>query len=344
MPQKMTKKLVLILFSIFLIFINSCNQISFGQSSSKPKDINIYVGIEGLKAEFIKNAPPQQVFENSNFPIMLKINNNGAYSITEAPKGFMSLGTTDIAKPSFQPNIQASAEKDNAVSFVVDGKTTINPKGGEIILLFDTKTGKLDESSQSKPSTISATLCYPYKTTLSTTVCIDPDIAGVRPGKKACSVKTLAFSGGQGAPISVTKIESQMIPNGDKVEPLFTIYIENRGSGKPLNIDSYSKFCFKDALTEQEKKTFYDTAIVKAYRSGDQTTNQLVCNRNIKGSSDKLTGFVKFTDKKDSITCSFTEGIDKNSDAYTSPLRIEIDYGYEQTISTNFVIQKPSKY
>ena len=40
----------------------------------------------------------------------------------------------------------------------------------------------------------------------------------------------------------------------------------------------------------------------------------------------------------------FNERGDLLFDAYTSPLKIEVDYGYVQTISTNFIIQKPIKY
>ena len=53
---------------------------TFGSSSSSSKkiqDTNIYVGTSGLSAEFVKTAPPPKVFENSNFPILLKIRNGG---------------------------------------------------------------------------------------------------------------------------------------------------------------------------------------------------------------------------------------------------------------------------
>ncbi|MDP3766067.1 MAG: hypothetical protein Q8R04_06155 [Nanoarchaeota archaeon] len=325
--------------------------------------MNIFVGTEGLTAEFAKTAPPPKVFEDSDFPILLRIKNKGAQSIAKEEKGsFASGGLLSIGREKdYVKSLSLEQEgriirgnTDNEVIFFVDGKTQINPKGDEIVVTLNAKTGKLDPQSEQKLSnTITATLCYPYKTVLSTTVCIDPDIAGTRPGKKVCSVKELVFGGGQGAPIAVTKIEPQMIPKGDKViKPQFLIYIENKGQGNPVNIFDFRNVCRKDALTEQAVKNTWNVAFLKAYKSGKEgeDQNQLECTPKLEkyvpyseADVDKV-GFIRLRDKKDFVRCTFKEEIPRNSDAYTSPLRIDIYYGYVQTVSTNFLIQKPLRY
>lgn len=346
------KKLVTPISVIFILFILGC-----AESATKQKEINVFVGTEGLAAEFAKNAPPPRVFEESSFPILLRIRNNGAYSISkEKPSGESSEALVSIGREkdyvpslSLEENSKVSAgSTDNEALFNVDGKTEINPKGDEVVAAFSAKTGRLDPQSETRLSTITATLCYPYQTVLATTICIDPDVTGTAAGKKVCNVKELVFNNGQGAPIAITKIEPRMILEGDIVKPQFLIFIENKGRGNPANIFNFKDVCRNTELSQQETKYIWNVAFLRAYSSANE---QLICCPNIDGkcdeketNPDKITGFIRFRDKKDFVRCSFKSGMQKNSAAYTSPLKIQIDYGYTQTISANFYIQKPLKY
>ena len=163
-------------------------------TSPRKTDVDIYTGVEGVTAEFLKNAPPQKVFESSSFPIMLKISNKGAFSIakdSQNPGGIISITRERDYVPKLQAELESRMEQgtgDNEFRFKLDGKTKINPKGEDAVAVFKATTGKLEPQSELKISTISATLCYPYQTTLDVTVCIDPDIPGIVPGKKVCEV------------------------------------------------------------------------------------------------------------------------------------------------------------
>lgn len=348
------------IFFIFLLLIIGC---STSTTSSKSTQVNIFVGTEGLTAEFAKTAPPPRVFEESSFPILIRIRNKGAYTVGESRTGILAIGREKDYVPELklEPNDRMQQVKE-LVAFFVEGKTQINSKGDEILATFTAKTGKLDPQSENKQSTITATLCYPYKTLLSTTVCIDPDIGELRPSKKACKVKEITFNTGQGAPITVTRIEPQMIPEGDIIKPQFLIFIENKGKGNPVDLNSYSNVCgsvdFDDPKRREEVKNIWNVAALRAYTSGKGVGDkgiQLVCCPNIDGqcpenenNQDKIAGFIRFRDKKDFVRCTFKNDaqktIKKTDDAFTSPLRIEIDYGYVQTIADTFLIQKPIKY
>lgn len=364
------KKIIFaMLLCLFLLAAGCNNTLGIGKSSSTPKEINIYVGTSGLTAEFVKGAPPPKVFEKSNFPILIKIRNTGAAHIGSfanemaslPQKGILAIGREKDYIPVYNVEQQPGRIEGNeqsGIKFSIDGKTQINPRGDAMIAAINAKTDKLDPQSENKQSTITATLCYPYKTILSTTVCIDPDIAGMVPGKKVCTIKETAFSGGQGAPIAVTKIEPQMIPEEDKniVKPQFLIFVENKGKGNPVNFAGYESACSKEDTTGKDT---WNVATLRAYTSGKDTVGgkgaQLICCPNRDGecpeaetSQEKITGFIRFRDKKDFVRCTFKDSeamkIKKEDGAFTSPLRIEIDYGYVQSISTNFLIQKPLKY
>ena len=353
------KKIIFPIFLIFVIIVIGCTPSS---SSSKTKEVDVFVGTDGLSAEFAKTAPPPKVFEDSNFPILLRIRNKGAYSIQKDNSNKPSLRVVlslsrekdyvKTLKLEENSRVYGSASDDSKAFFFVDGKTTINPQGDEIIVSFNAKTGKLDPQSEVKQSTIPATLCYPYQTVLSTTVCIDTDVAGVRPGKKVCSVKEIVFNSGQGAPITVTKIEPQMIPvENDMVKPQFLIFVENKGKGNPVNLvgyyDACSKSDYKNDLSNF-KKDLWNVATVKVYKAGKETDpeSQLVCTPSLKsseGAIDETIGLLRFRDNKDFVRCTFKNGLPRNSDAFTSPLKIIIDYGYVQSIVANFFIEKPYK-
>src|SRR3989344_598380 len=98
------KKAIIFLFFI-LILVSSC-----ATASTKRSEADIFTGTGGLALEFAKNAPPLKVFEQSNFPILLKIKNTGAYSISQnAPqdkKILLSIGREKdyISKLTFERN------------------------------------------------------------------------------------------------------------------------------------------------------------------------------------------------------------------------------------------------
>lgn len=346
------KKIVFPIFLAFAIIVVGCTSSS---SFTKTKEVNVFIGTDGLLAEFAKTAPPPRVFESSNFPILLRIRNNGAYSIDNNPNkpaligGFLALSREKDYVPTLKleenSRTYSIGDDGNKARFFVDGKTTINPRGDEIIMSYTATTGKLDPQSETKPSTVTATLCYPYQTVLSATVCIDPDVAGVRPGKKVCNVKDISFNNGQGAPIAVTKIESQMIPAEDEIKPQFLIFVENRGKGNPVNLVGYFDAC--GSRSDYEKDS-WNVATVKVYKSGTEAdpASQLVCTpslKNSQGAIDETTGFLRFRDNKDFVRCTFKNGEPKSSEAFESPLKIVIDYGYVQSIAANFFIEKPYK-
>ena len=335
------------LFLIFLLFLVAC-----GAANTQSSIVNVNVGTSGLVAEFSKNAPPAKVFTQSAFPIAVKIRNAGAYSI-EGNSGLLSMGFEKDYIPSikFDSSNGVYQPNENNAAFSINGKIQLNQNGGEIFISATAKTGNLEEQSESKTSLLTATLCYPYKTILSATMCIDPDVVGLRPGKKVCEVKDIALSNGQGAPVAITKIEPVMVPEVDNenIRPQFLIYVENKGNGISVDNLRYKNVCDRkdNPNTNFQKDNIWNVASVKAFSSGKNGEVQLQCCPNKEGecaekeTNPNLEGFLRFRDNKDFIRCTFTEPVPRNFDAYTSPLRIEVNYGYIQTVTSNVLLQKP---
>ncbi len=248
----------------------------------------------------------------------------------------------------------------------ITGKQVFNPKGDESFISINAWAKKIGGQSETKPSTIFATACYPYKTILDASVCIDTDVIGQRRGQKSCKIKDLELGDGQGAPLAITKVETMMLPQDEaKIKPHFIIHIKNSGDGQVIRReaakeDKYSinkvteetkeskeettinileRVCSSEPLSYMKEKDF-NTFNVKATLSGVE----LDCNPDEKigpGATE-----ARLREKEDMIRCTYEKdnGIDANLDAYTAPLKVEMDYGYTLTISKDIIIEKLLTY
>lgn len=346
----MKKELILIMICICLLTSGCINQ-------NPPKDFTnaktLFKGYGGLKASFVKNAPPTKVFEEEYFSAILKIENKGAYDVgfnEQGEEDTSKRGTLVIIPESSYVDISSEQCKDcgikkdefvnpkvgfpNTGYFQVRGKSLTDPIGDNINVYSTLKSRELLSLSNIHESSIFATLCYPYQTEVSASVCIDPDIYNLKPTEKACESKSLVFSGGQGAPVAITKIDVKISP-GEKEElhPVFIIYIENKGQGEVVNIEKVKNVCdgFIDQ-SEEGNKYFNQINIKEAKLS----TNDLDCSQGKSKDTLFLTG------KKGVIQCRVkdSEPISPDQPSYSTPLSLTLEYGYTSTISKRFNIEK----
>jgi len=325
-----TEKSIFI-FMILLLVIAGCKEGSGRGTSITDEDVR--KGFDGLTIEFTKNAPPDRVFEGDEdnigiFPIGLNLKNKGADDIDQG-EGFISIGLE-------KAYIDFAEEINEQIKFDIKGKSIFNLNGDQEFITLNAKAKKIGSQSETHPSTILATACYNYKTVLGTSVCIDPDIFGERLRDKACEVKDLEFKNGQGAPVTITKIETRMFPTEDEnqVNPHFIIHVENKGNGEVI----YQKR-IEDACTNKplEYKDF-NKINIRVFLSNEE--KELNC----KIGEDTGGTEIRLREKKDIVRCTLKEGIERNRDAYTSPLKIELDYGYTFTISKDITIEKILTY
>ena len=323
MYLNINKKLLLTASVLFLLALAGCQ----GNGNKNPiTDVDIRNGFDGLTLEFLKNAPPDNIFEGGDgnemsiFPISVNLKNKGASDIE---KGILVF--------SFEKAyIDAVKESDANRPFDIKGKSIYNPNGDEEIIAINAHAKRIGAQSETHTSNILATACYPYKTIFGDSVCIDTDVYGERIGKKACSVKDLEYTEGQGAPVAITKIEARMLPDLDenKVKPNFVIYLENRGNGEVIKLDKTADACTNKPL----EYTDFNTIRISASLSG----KAMDC----KASDDDSASIIRLRDKKDMVRCTLKEGINKNFDSYTALLSIELEYGYTFTASKDIIIEK----
>jgi hypothetical protein len=336
------KKIMLIAI-IAAMFLAGC---SGSASDNKQNSINVRIGFSGLDFGFLPSTPPNIVFEHGVFPVMIQVRNTGAYNI-EGEEAIISLGVErdytqgiTLRSGGQVTPINSQNTQGTSASFMLEGRSRINPLGDEAIISYNVQAGKIDPQSEKHQSTILATLCYPYQTIVDASVCIDTDVNNLLPSKKVCQRQDIIFGNGQGGPVTVSKIETQMLPTGldlesnQKIRPQFLIYIENKGTGIVIDKNSYSDFCTSSQTTHEK----YNVVFIDAKLSGIGLDCKLET-----GSESFQGGYLKLKDKKDIIRCLTGQGqdIDLSKDTFTAPLQIVLDYGYTQSVSKSYEIRKP---
>lgn len=283
----------LLLISLMLFFL-ACIPL-------KLKQADLHAGADAVKVDFVANAPPESVYEQTPVPLVVTLKNNGAYDINN---GYLALAVDKYI----------SLVSESVTAFNLAGRTQYTPEGESQYINFIANAMALDPHSQIHSAEVRATVCYPYKTRATATVCIDTAVYNPNVRDKPCEIKSLKFSG-QGAPVGISKVDTNMIPaQGDMVIPEFIIYIDNLGKGLVVDsgrvLDACSGFAFG--------QPFYNLVKVNA-RLSDMP---LSCTREIK-LLKKGANFIRCVGSPISMGLG----------TYPSPLMVEVDYGYVQSLS-----------
>ena len=326
----MNKKLIFV-FIVVSLFLIGCDG---KDKDNRPiTDVDIRKGTVGLTMQFVQNAPPERIFEDSIFPIAVELKNKGAFDIGD-DEGILVFGF-EKTYVDFAEDAKIEFGSNEELRFGIDGKSVVSPEGNDELVTISGQAKSVGPQSETHPSTILATVCYPYETVFGSSVCVDTDVYDIEKEQKVCSIQDLIFEGGQGAPVAVTKIETRMLLQDDnKVKPHFIIYVKNKGNGEVVDLDKIKNVCSSEKL----EYTDFNTLVVSASLSGVP----LKCGEE----EGEGPATIRLRDKEDIIRCTLEEGggIDATKGAYTAPLRIEFDYGYTFTISKDIIIEKILTY
>ena len=135
--------------------------------------------------------------------------------------------------------------------------------------------------------------------------------------------------GGQGAPLVVTDIETRMVFNSQDngIQPQITLYLENQGNGKIININNINSLCSSQPINKEDINTISLEAEIFSLNG----------NINLECKPDNPIEIKKASTK---IVCTSPELFGLGVGTFTSPIHIKIDYGYMTTISKDIKIKK----
>ncbi|MBI4441584.1 hypothetical protein HY639_05430 [Candidatus Woesearchaeota archaeon] len=277
------------------------------------KDLRI--GTEGIALRFLDDQPPAKVMENDRFVMTFELHNRGAASAKSTalavgiPQEYVD---TDVAAATL------NGQPTN-LRFELEGKSVKNPKGG-IALLMIPATTKPITTSKRQDVAITTQLCYDYETVAETGVCVNYNPAGYQLRLTSCKPRAVTFSS-QGAPVAVTKIDvkPKYLPDG-QMGSAFIVTILNKGSGRVVEMGQSDALCSATAdLTK-----VWDRVMVTAVLGG----REIRCKKNV----------IRLENNKGEAVCEGTT--DPSASPYVAPLQIYLDYGYTQTLSKQFAVER----
>jgi hypothetical protein len=318
------------LFLFVLLFLASCTP-----SSQTPVKLekDLYKGTEGVVMDLFEDKLPSEVYQGEILNYIVKLTNKGPYPVSNAKllvsleKGYMNFNK-QTSSSNFHIKVISNIN--------MEGKSLFNTLDDFDIREESIKVGNIDGQSEYHDSVITTNLCYDYKGIAFADVCIDTDPYSTKPGQKPCTVKdSISLSEGQGGPVSINQIETRMLVDNyggkEYIRPQFIIHIGNQGSGFVIKPGTVDEVCSENALNDK----IYNSVIINDIKFSGYTKKDFEC----------FPEELVLMQDQDKITCILKTGaILKESTSYTTPLEIDISYGYMFSQSKEIKIKKVLRY
>lgn len=333
---KLEKKFIFALFLAISILIFGCT----GKKDVKKSLEEIRTGSDGIVINFLPNAPPEMIHVEENqpnqFDIVLELKNKGAYPQPGEGASGLAPSFGKIFLSGFDPKIITFESKDKNPGDLstarLEGKSTINPNGGQDIMSF---TGKIDFNNlnvEKYEPTLLATACYYYSTTAGPSVCIDPDPYSTINTKKVCQVQDTTLTN-QGAPIAVTGIGEEAFATKTQ----FRITIKNVGAGDVLKADAANNKCDPYGTQKIDREDINQVELIYAKISDIF----LICGPFASSPIKNTGGLIRLINGEGSITCELqNKDYSKTLSSYTTPLLIQLAYGYKVIAQRKLQVKK----
>jgi hypothetical protein len=303
----------LLLWFLLLTFLAASCTTSQPQSSQDVSAVTRFVrsGTLGLDVQFQQNLPPPQIYDATDLITLLNIKNLGSQDLT-GNQCFIQLG-------GFDPSIIRGINS-RQLCGEITGKDVYNLEGGTGVVEFSSNSIRLPRDVDLYNPTLVATACYQYKTVASPQVCVDPNFFELTSDQKACEVRDFGLGGGQGAPVAVTFVNVDMVGS----RAVFNVDIANVGGGRVISPRASLSQCPVGLRYNQFDEVRY-TVELQGARLVHCTPKDFIS---------------RLTNGRGKIVCTFDIG---NTQAYETPLRIELNYNYMQSIRKSVeIIRTPN--
>ncbi len=313
----MKKSVLYVVLIVSLLFLTSCGNVPAGET---PTDTAVaarllQTGTEGVFLDLAANFPPQTVYDKNELVTIVEVHNKGNHDLLPT-SCFVRISGFDpnIIKGGFdQPHSCAES-----LGGPLEGKTLFNTEGSRNQLEFHSPDISLPDGVPVYEPTLTFSACYNYLTKARPSVCIDPLFYQVTSEQKACIPKDVSGGGGQGGPVGVSYVNVDMVGG----RSIFEINVRNYGKGRVLTPFSDIKTCGTSGLQ---------------YTDLDKVAYKVDLTNGVLENCKPLDGFVRLVNGQGKIICSFKI---PETTAYETPLLIDLDYSYIDSIQRKVQIVK----
>ena len=283
-----------------MLILSSCDYFE----KNKISEQKFKKGYKGLMMDTLKNQPPDRIYPNSDFNLALKIENQGAYKLTN---GRITLSNYIRNYLFFEETSQTITRSSQQT--YLQGKSITNPGGDYTYLVFKGKAKKLPLGVEEHKRELFIIADYSYQNVLSQTVCINPNPYEVH--KANCQVESKTSLSGQGSPLAITQIEEIIIP-GTIPRVRFILTLKNKGDGE-----------VKGLIT-----------LTQAKLGG----KKISCD--FKNNPSKNKNKFKFPSHKNQETAMICEKIIDSSLTYSTTLLIDLAFNYRLEKTKEIIIKE----
>ncbi len=344
----MNKKYFIIIIFPLLLILSGCG---------RPGALEIYTGTSGVDIAFMESAPQRELYERSEVMITLEVWNKGAYSLIERDEyAIIGLNYDPLY---FRDAGESPIQGYKGVDVWLHGKSLSWPSGErDLVNIAVLEVRDVPGTREMPTTTIKANICYPYTTFLTQTVCMDADIYDIA-HRPACKNQPRYSYSSQGAPVAISRIDSEMLPAGSirqseiagmpvadpdgwledirmaqqdttlmVVQPSFTIHLKNAGKG--IVLTRREGQTVEDVCGERSGNISFrdiNSLNVKAWLGN----NELKCEPEIVSMIDGAGRVRCYVPRDESMVVVSN---------YIDTLRVEVDYFYREETSKEVRINR----
>jgi hypothetical protein len=324
--MKISQKIaVALVFLIGAILLSGCGG---GEKRVGPSTTPFVGGVTALRMEFVEGAPPEEIFDNGNFPfaINIKIENLGESDVT-ASDGYVEI--TGIDPVDFGLSNQAELKKQlpSDVRGVVKNFEGTVLVGETLIAEFNDLNFMKNIRGNWDGPRIRANLCYNYETEATTIACMKRDMLTNIGQQEICELSGIKPVYNSGAPIQITNVHQTPL-GSDKIQLQFEI----------SHVGSANDRFYKTNTECDDRSTNIDKDIVH-FEIMD-SAQDVKCSGLQNAESDS-SGFVTlYNGKPRTIICSFdvtgVEGM------FEKQITAKLGYRYSQFIEKTILVKDVS--
>jgi hypothetical protein len=263
---------------------------------------------------FMQDLPPRRIYDKSTLTILAELENKGTSDLSGS-KCMVHLH-------GYDDSIIRGIDENQFCGTNLWAKSVSYPEGGRDTVEFKTDRIDLPEGIDSLDQKFIITSCYEYETFANPVVCVNPQLYQIQAIEEACVVRDVPLSGGQGAPVSISRVEVDMISD-DRVA--FKIHVDNVGGGTVLrpgiSISGRTAHSCPFNLDYDDYNVIeYDVDMSGASLATPCSPSDL-----------------RLVNNDGTIFCTFRISGDN---AYTTPLQIRLKYNYMDSIYKDVEIIK----
>ncbi|MBR9693154.1 hypothetical protein GOV07_04480 [Candidatus Woesearchaeota archaeon] len=225
-------------------------------------ETDYHSGSDGIIATFTPKYPPPEIYEGTTVPVILSVVNRGSASVDYA-----DIYLTVKTDPFYASVLPGKWADEGPAGKVLVGRGPGFPRGDYQAYQTYVDFHRVKGLRESPSTQVFASYCYPYATSLGTSVCVDTNAFNQNEQRQVCAAQTMTFRD-QGAPVAVTSIENRptpiqvVSPGGrafmDLSQPVFIIHVANVGTGRVV----------MPVPLQQENQVMNETAMLARIAAG----------------------------------------------------------------------------